>query len=354
MLKQKMMQIKSKQRKNMKSNKKTMKIRKKYDTYANNELYPPIKPLKNYKMKVSDLHTIAYSTYGNPNGKPVLFVHGGPGSAPSDNSARFFNPKAYYIVLVDQRGCGKSKPTAETRENTTQDLISDFEKIREFLNIEKWQVFGGSWGSSLSLAYAYTHPERVTELIIRGIFFGSKEEVDWVTQPGKLELLNPEAWAIYENPLPKNVKTNDYFKLFGKCFNGDYGEKVKDEALLSWSVWEDSNSHLVPLDLKKMIRDLRKDKTYIEMSTLEYHYFDNHLFLPDGYFLDKKNLNKIENIPTVIVQGRYDLVCPFTTAWSLHKALPHAEFYPTIAGHSAFDDENIKHLVAATDKFSKR
>lgn len=338
-----------------KRNNKTRKNNHTRDVYSHTKLYPVIKPLKQYMMKVSDLHTIAYRTYGNSRGKPVLFVHGGPGSAPSDAAARFFNPKRYYIVLVDQRGCGKSIPTAETRENTTQDLISDFEKIREFLNINKWQVFGGSWGSSLSLAYAYTHPERVTELIVRGIFFGTKKEVDWVTQPGYLELLNPEAWAIYENPLPKNkTKTNDYFKLFGKCFAGDYGEKVKDEALLSWSVWEDSNSHLVPMDLTKMIKDLRKDKTYIEMSTLEYHYFDNHLFLPEGYFLEKSNLDKIKKIPTVIVQGRYDLVCPFTTAWSLHEALPHAEFYPTIAGHSAFDEENIKHLVQATDKFSRQ
>ena len=349
-----MIQHKSKHKKYNSSNKKTKKNHKKYDEYANTELYPPIKSLRNYRMKVSDLHTIAYSTYGNPNGKPVLFVHGGPGSAPSSNAARFFNPKAYYIILVDQRGCGKSKPTAETRQNTTQDLISDFEKIREFLNIEKWQVFGGSWGSSLSLAYAYTHPERVTELIIRGIFFGTKEEIDWVTQPGKLELLNPEAWEFYKNALPKNVNSNDYFELFGKCFRGDYGERIKDQALLSWSVWEDSNSHLVPSKLKTLINSLRKDKTYIEMSTLEYHYFENNLFLPTGYFLDKKNLEKIKHIPTVIVQGRYDLVCPFNTAWSLHKALPNAEFYPTIAGHSAFDHENIKYLVAATDKFSKQ
>lgn len=332
---------------------KTRKLKSR-DEYLHTQLYPPIKPLKRYMMKVSDLHTIAYRTYGNPKGKPVLFIHGGPGSAPSNNAARFFNPKRYYIILVDQRGCGKSIPTAETRENTTQDLISDFEKIRKYLKIDKWQVFGGSWGSSLSLAYAYTHPDRVTELIIRGIFFGSKKEVDWVTQPGYLELLNPEAWKIYEKPLPKNTGTNDYFELFGKCFAGDYGEKTKDEALLSWSVWEDSNSHLIPLDLTKIIKDLKKDKTYIEMSTLEYHYFDNHLFLPEGYFLDKSNLDKIKNIPTVIVQGRYDLVCPFTTAWSLHEALPHAEFYPTIAGHSAFDEENIKYLVQATDKFSKR
>lgn len=347
------MSLKTRVNKRKKRSSKTRKQSSK-DEYSHTHLYPPIKPLKSYMMKVSDLHTIAYRTYGNPKGKPVLFVHGGPGSAPSDNAARFFNPKRYYIVLVDQRGCGKSIPTAETRENTTQDLIKDFEKIREYLNIDKWQVFGGSWGSSLSLAYAYTHPERVTELIVRGIFFGSKKEVDWVTQPGYLELLNPEAWAIYEKPLPKNTGTKDYFKLFGECFAGEYGPKVKDSALLSWSVWEDSNSHLVPMDLTKMIKELRKDKTYIEMSTLEYHYFDNHLFLPDGYFLDKRNLNKIKHIPTVIVQGRYDLVCPFTTAWSLHEALPNAEFYPTIAGHSAFDDENIKHLVQATNKFSNR
>jgi proline iminopeptidase len=332
--------------------KKKRKKKKKRDPYSHTALYPPIKPLAQYTMKVSDIHTIAYRTFGNINGKPVLFVHGGPGSAPSDNAARFFNPRAYYIVLVDQRGCGKSTPTAETKENTTQDLISDFEKIRENLGIEKWQVFGGSWGSSLSLAYSYTHPERVTELIVRGIFFGRPKEIDWVTQPGYLELLNPEAWAIYSAPLP-DKKSKDYFKLFGRCFAGEFGPKIKDEALLSWSVWEDSNSHLVPLNLQKMIRELKKDKTYIEMSTLEHHYFANHLFVPEGYFLDKENLNKIKDIPTVIVQGRYDLVCPFTTAWDLHKALPNAEFYPTIAGHSAFDDENIKYLVQATNKFIK-
>jgi proline iminopeptidase len=332
---------------------KTRRSTSKGDPYSHTALYPPIKPLETYKMKVSDIHTIAYRTFGNKNGKPVLFVHGGPGSAPSDHAARFFNPKAYYIVLVDQRGCGKSTPTAEIRENTTKDLISDFEKIRESLGIDKWQVFGGSWGSSLSLAYSYTHPERVTELIVRGIFFGRPKEIDWVTQPGYLELLNPEAWAIYSGPLP-NKNAKDYFKLFGECFAGKYGPKVKDEALLSWSVWEDSNSHLVPLDLKKMISELRKDKTYIEMSTIEHHYFGHHLFLPEGYFLDKNNTNKIKHIPTVIVQGRYDLVCPFTTAWDLHKALPNAEFHPTIAGHSAFDDENIKYLVKATDSFIKR
>lgn len=337
-------------RKNKKHIKKTRRSNNKSDPYAHTDLYPPIKPLAQYTMKVSDIHTIAYRTFGNKDGKPVLFVHGGPGSAPSDNAARFFNPKAYYIVLVDQRGCGKSTPTAETRENTTQDLISDFEKIRESLGINKWQVFGGSWGSSLSLAYSYTHPDRVTELIVRGIFFGRPKEIDWVTQPGYLELLNPEAWAIYSAPLP-NKNSKDYFKLFGECFAGKYGDKVKDAALLSWSVWEDSNSHLVPLNLQKMIKELKKDKTYIEMSTLEHHYFAHHLFVPDGYFLDKNNINKIKHIPTVIVQGRYDLVCPFTTAWDLHKALPNAEFHPTIAGHSAFDDENIKYLVKATNSF---
>lgn len=333
--------------------KKTRKHNKKDDKYSHTDLYPPIKPIANYKLKVSDIHTIAYRTFGNINGKPVLFVHGGPGSAPTDNAARFFNPKAYYIVLVDQRGCGKSRPTAETRENTTQDLISDFEKIRETLKIEKWQVFGGSWGSSLSLAYTYTYPERVTELIVRGIFFGRPKEIDWVIEPGYLELLNPEAWAVYSAPLPdKNSK--DYFKLFGRCFAGEFGPKIKDEALLSWTVWEDSNANLIPMNLEKMIRDLKKDKTYIAMSTLEHHYFGHHLFLPDGYFLDKENLNKIKDIPTVIVQGRYDLICPFTTAWKLHKALPNAEFHLTIAGHSAFDDENIKYLVQATNKFIKQ
>jgi proline iminopeptidase len=325
---------------------------KKKDKYLGEGLYPPIKPLKNYKMKVSDLHTIAYSTYGNKNGKPVLFVHGGPGSGTQPSNARFFNPKKYYIVLVDQRGSGKSKPTAEIRENKPDDLIEDFEKIRKNLGIEKWQVFGGSWGSTLSLAYSIKHPDKVTELIVRGIFFCTKPEVDWITEPGGAQKFNPEAWEFYENSIPHKEKfKNNYMKAFEKCFKGDYGSKKKDMCALAWETWEDANSQLEPKKLSVLIKEMKESKVYIPMAAIEHHYFSNECFFKDNYFLDKKNLDKIRHIPTTIVQGLYDMECPFITAYKLHKALPHAKFYPTIAGHTAMDKENIKYLVKATNSY---
>lgn len=332
-----------------KTRNKTVKKSKK-DKYADTALYPPIKPLKNYTMKVSDLHTIAFYTYGNPNGKPVLFVHGGPGAGTNPNMARFFNPKAYYIILVDQRGCGKSKPTAELRENTTKDLISDFEKIRDFLNIDKWQVFGGSWGSTLTLAYSIAHPERVTEIIVRGIFLATKDEVDWIAEPKGAEFFNLEGWKYYESVIPKKYRTN-FMKAYDKCFKGKFGEKTKDECLLAWSSWESSLSKLYPTPLDEIISEYKKDKTYIPSSLIEHHYFSNGCFMEDEYLIKKENLDRIRHIPTVIVQGRYDLVCPFMSAYKLHLALPSAKFYPTIAGHTAFDKENIKYLVKATNSF---
>lgn len=318
-------------------------------------LYPQTKPLGSYKMKVSDVHTISYWTYGNKNGKPVLFVHGGPGAGTTPTSARFFNPKKYYIVLVDQRGCGKSKPSAELRENDTYSLISDFEKIREKLKIDKWMVFGGSWGSTLSLAYTMTHPNRVTELIVRGVFFCTKPEVDWITEPGGADKFNPEAWHFYEKSIPDKKKfQGNYLKAFDKCFKGEYGSKKRDMCLLSWSAWEDANSQLSPIPFKKLIEDMKREGKYPEMSLIEHHYFTNKCFLEEGYFLKKENLKKLKNIPVTIVQGLYDLECPFISAYKLHKALPHSEFYPTVAGHTALDEQNIKYLVKATDKYADR
>lgn len=338
---------------NKKRNSKNRTKKVKNDIYKNTDLYPPIKPLKSYKMKVSDLHTIAFWTYGNKNGKPVLFVHGGPGSCTSPVHARFFNPKKYYIILVDQRGCGKSKPTAETKENNTQNLIEDFEKIRNFLHIEKWMVFGGSWGSTLSLAYAITHPENVSELVLRGIFLCSKAENDWLTESGGAEHFNPESWDYYENSIPNKKKyKNNYIKAFDDCFKGKYGHKKQDQCLLAWSAWEDSNSSLIRKPFKEIVNELKQSKKYIEMSTLEQHYFKNSCFLETNFFLKPTNLNKLSSIPIIIVQGMYDLVCPFISAYRLHKALPHSEFYPTLAGHTALDKENIKYLVKATDYFA--
>lgn len=324
-----------------------------------NTLFPETKPLSEEFMKVSDLHTVAFWTYGNPNGKPVLYVHGGPGAGTTPKSARFFDPKAYYIVLVDQRGCGKSLPIAELRENTTQDLINDFEKIREKLGINKWMIFGGSWGSTLSLAYSIAHPERVTELVIRGIFLIRKSEVDWFIRPRGTESIYPDTWKIFLDGIPKheqkeNINDIDFMKVYGKCFKGDYGLSAKNKALLAWSVWETSVSHLHPESIEDIIKDYKKTKGHIAMSSIEHHYFSNGgFFNNENYFLEKENLDRIKHIPTTIVQGRYDVLCPAISAHALHEKLPKARFFLTIAGHSAYDEANVDKLVEATNIYKK-
>lgn len=329
------------------------KTLKKRDTYKDTAFYPPIKPFKSAMLKVSDIHTIAYFLYGNPNGKPVLFVHGGPGAGTVPDYARFFNPKKYFIILVDQRGTGKSTPFGETRENTTQLLIKDFEKLRKLLNVKKWQLFGGSWGSTLSLAYAIAHPEVVSELVLRGIFTLRKKELDWVQQGPGANFVFPEGWEYYEKVIPPNER-GDMMKAFGKRFNGSMGKKAKDDACLAWSQWEAAISHLHPTPHNEIMKDLKKTKNYIPMSLIEYHYFINKGFFPNqNYLLDPKSLVHIKKKPMTIVQGRYDMVCPITTAYELHERMPHARFNVTMAGHSMLDKENIKHLVEATDLYAK-
>jgi proline iminopeptidase len=329
-------------------------IIKSYNDFINlstTKLYKSIKPFKTYKLKVSDLHTIAYYTYGNKYGKPVLYVHGGPGAGTSNNSSRFFNPAKYYIILVDQRGSGKSTPSGELRENTTWDLISDFEKVRENLGIDEWMVFGGSWGSTLSLVYAINYPNRVTEIIIRGVFLGTKKEIDWVTEGEGLQIFNPYGWDMYSSTIPDENKENTYMKSYEKCFKGDFGDKLKDDCLLSWSVWESMNSNLKQESINTILKDLKKNKKYIALSKIEHHYFSNLCFLKKGYLTNKSNLDKIKDKPIIIVQGMYDLVCPYENAYKLHKLLPNSKLYPTISGHSQFEPENIKYLVKATNSF---
>ena len=237
------------------------------DIYAHTLLYPPIKPLNTYYIQVSEIHTVCYSTYGNINGKPVLFVHGGPGGGVTENAARFFNPNYYYIILVDQRGCGKSTPFGELRENTTQDLIEDFEKIRKTLNINKWQLFGGSWGSTLSLAYAITYPEVITNMILRGIFLGTKEEVEWIYSSNNLggpAKFNPISWNYFKNSLPVQNRglSQNYILDYKKCFNGEFGKEKRDECLLSWAVLENSIIKLKPSSLEEVIETVKKKKIH--------------------------------------------------------------------------------------------
>jgi proline iminopeptidase len=323
------------------------------DIYANTALYPPIKPLNTYYIQVSEIHTVRYSTYGNINGKPVLYIHGGPGAGVTDKGARFFNPKYYYIILVDQRGSGKSTPFGELRENTTQNLINDFEKIRKSLNIDKWQLFGGSWGSTLSLVYAITHPEVVTSMILRGIFLSTPEECDWMYSSNGAGNFNPISWNYFKNTLPiKNEGFNENYMIdYKKCFNGDFGKENQENCLLSWSVYEASISKLHPKTLEENIVDVKKEGKYVAISLIENYYFLNNCFLEPGYFFKRENIEKIQHIPTIIIQGQYDLLCPPVSAYKLHNILPKSIIHITFAGHSAYDEENIKYLVKATDSF---
>ena len=329
---------------------------KKVEISKYNKLFPKLKQPETQFIQVSALHTVAYWTYGNPKGKPVLFIHGGPGAGTSPDCARFFDPKAYFIILVDQRGCGQSIPNAELKENTTQNLIEDFEKIRKLLGISKWMLFGGSWGSTLTLAYAIAHPECASEMVIRGVFLIRKSECEWFIQPRGTQSIFPEVWGIFIDGLPPSERVSkiDFLSAYGRCFNGDHGKAARDKALLAWSVWETAVSHLYPDSVENITKMYLKNKSHVAMSAIEHHYFKNQGFFGnEDYFLEPSNINKIKNIPLTIVQGKYDVLCPSISAYDLHQKLPHAVFHATIAGHSAFDDGNVDKLVDATNRYKK-
>jgi proline iminopeptidase len=321
-------------------------------TYHGRLFKHPEKPLKSYMLKVSNLHTISFKTYGNKNGKPVIYVHGGPGGGTRPSMARFFNPLKYYVILLDQRGCGNSKPYGELRENTIDDLADDMEKVRKKLGIKNWMIFGGSWGSTLSLYYTIKYPAVVTELVIRAIFLGTQEEIDWLAEPHGAENINPMGWEYYKNAIPKQYRTN-YMDAYGKCFKGDFGKEKRSKCLLAWAAWEDMNLKLNMPTLKYTINNLKKSKTYENVALIEHHYLKNKCFMENGYLLKKENIDKIRHIPTKIIQGVYDIICPFKYAYLLHKAFPEAKLYPTMAGHSSYDRENMKHIIETTNDFVK-
>jgi proline iminopeptidase len=322
------------------------------DPFAGTAMYPSIDPFNSGLLKVSEIHTIAYEEYGNPKGKPVLFVHGGPAGGTSPAMARYFDPKVYRVILVDQRACGKSTPFADIRENTTYDLVRDFEKVRVKLGIESWQVFGGSWGSTLALAYAVEHPSRVTELVLRGIFLVRKKEIDWFYQGPGASFVFPEDWAEYEAAIPESER-GDFVSAYAKRLKGELGEKEMYKAARAWSVWEGRTSKL--LQDKKSDDRYGDDKFSLAFARIENHYFANKGFFPrDGFLLEKENIDKIRHIPTVIVQGRYDMVCPAVTAYDLKVAMPEADLQWTITGHSGFEKEIIEKLCKATEKFKTR
>ncbi len=309
-------------------------------------LHPEIAPYRSGRLKVSDLHEIYFEESGNPQGKPAVFVHGGPGGGTEPKMRRFFDPAAYRIVLFDQRGCGQSTPHAELRENDTWALVSDMEKLRAHLGIDRWQVFGGSWGSTLALAYAEKHPDRVSELVLRGIFLVRKKEIDWFYQRGA-SLLFPDAWEDYVKPIPESER-GDLLHAYYKRLTSD-DATVRQEAARAWSIWEGRTSNLHPNE--ELIAKTGTDEFSLAFARIECHYFVNRSFFEkESQLLD--NVPKIRHIPAVIVQGRYDVVCPLESAWELHRAWPEATMRIVgDAGHSAFEPGITHELIEATDRF---
>ncbi|MBA3633557.1 MAG: prolyl aminopeptidase [Acidobacteria bacterium] len=309
-------------------------------------LYPEIEPFDEGMLKVSDIHTIHYERCGNAGGIPVIFLHGGPGGGLIPMYRQFFDPAAYHIILFDQRGSGKSTPHAELRENTTWDLINDIETLREKFGIEKWYVFGGSWGSTLSLAYAETHPEKVLGLILRGIFLTRKRELQWFYQSGASEIF-PDFWESYRDEIPE-AERGDFMTAYYKRLTSD-DKEIRLSAAQAWSVWEGSTSKLFPD--KNLMEHFGEPNEALALARIECHYFMNNSFFPTENYLIE-NVDKIRHIPTVIVQGRYDVVCPSVSAWELHKAFPEADLQiiPD-AGHSISEKGITAALVDAMDKF---
>ena len=310
-------------------------------------LYPPVEPHRSGHLTVGHSHEIYWEECGNPAGKPAVFLHGGPGAGCDSRARRFFDPARYRIILFDQRGCGRSRPHASLEQNTTWDLVADMERLRGHLGIQRWQVFGGSWGSTLALAYAQANPARVSELVLRGIFLLRKSELDWFYQHGASALF-PDRWESYIAAIPE-AERGDLMRAFHRRLTGS-DRAAAIAAARAWAVWEGSTSFLLTDD--DNARKWGEDDFALAVARIECHYFVNGGFLRgENQLLDDVSL--IRHVPAVIVQGRYDVVCPLTTAWDLHRCWPEADFRVVAdAGHSAFEAGITDQLVRATDRFA--
>ncbi|KAI9921328.1 hypothetical protein PsorP6_000869 [Peronosclerospora sorghi] len=318
-----------------------------YLSSAEEFLYPKIQPFNTGSIQVSPVHKLYYEECGNPYGKPVIMVHGGPGAGCSDDMRRYHDPRIYRIILLDQRGSGRSEPHASLEDNTTWHLVEDMEKLRRQLGIDKWQVFGGSWGSTLSIAYAIEHPEQVTELVLRGIFHLRKEEIDFYYQQGA-NFIYPDQWEAYRDAIPEEERDN-FLLAYHKRLTSD-DPTIRIPAAVAWTTWEKTTSNLIP-PMNAADKATDDEKFAEAFARIENHYFINKGFFPHDEFLNN-NVDKIRHIPTVIVQGRYDVVCPMKTAWDFHKVFPEADFRVVqTAGHSAMEPGIAKELVDATNRF---
>jgi proline iminopeptidase len=312
------------------------------------ELHPPIEPFDTGRLQVSPVHNIYYEQCGNPQGQPVVFLHGGPGGGITPDYRRYHDPSAYRVILFDQRGSGQSTPHASLEENTTWALVEDIEKLRAHLGVETWHVFGGSWGSTLALAYAETHPDRVRTMTLRGIFLCRPQEIRWFYQEGTSWLF-PDVWERYERVIPEEERGDFVSAYYRRLTSED--EAVRVEAARAWSVWEGSTSKLLfdPASIEKFA----DPQFALAFARIECHYFMNNAFFPTENYL-VENVGKIRHIPAVIVQGRYDVVCPMRSAWDLHRAWPEADLRVVPdAGHSVTEPGIIHELIEATDRFKE-
>jgi proline iminopeptidase len=309
-------------------------------------LYPPIEPYQSGMLDVGDGHQVYWELCGNPKGKPAVFLHGGPGGGCNADHRRLFNPDSYCVLLFDQRGCGRSTPHASIEANTTGHLVSDIEKLRAVLGAEKWLVFGGSWGSTLALAYAQTHPERVSELVLRGIFTLRQQELHWYYQEGASWLF-PDEWEHFVAPIPPGER-HDLMTAFHRRLTGQDVE-AQLEAAIAWSRWEGHTISLLP---DPETDSVHRDAHFaLAFARIENHYFVNRGFIEEGKLI--RDADRLRGIPGAIVQGRYDVCTPAKTAWDLHRAWPEAEFHLVAdAGHSYKEPGILDRLIRATDRYA--
>ncbi len=311
------------------------------------DFFPPIEPFESDQLVLDDLHTMYFEQSGNPNGVPVLFLHGGPGSGASPSHRQFFDPAFYRIIIFDQRGAGRSKPLGELKDNSTPLLIADIERLREKLGIARWIVFGGSWGSTLALAYAEHHPSRVMALVLRGIFLCRQFEIDWFLYG--LKHIFPEAWHKLANHLPVHERKNILKAYYALITDPD--PAIHGPAARQWSIYEGSCSTLLPNE--GIVANFGSDRVSLGLARMEAHYFMHDIFLPENYLLE--NIGKIRHIPTTIIQGRYDVVCPIVSADDLARAFPEAEYHiVNDAGHSAFEPGTRAKLIETMEKLKLR
>src|SRR5687767_11015428 len=311
------------------------------------ELYPEIEPYSSGMLDLDGLHQMYWEECGNPRGVPVVFLHGGPGAGSAPAHRRFFDPAHYRIVIFDQRGAGRSRPLGELKDNTTPFLVQDMERLRAHLRIEEWLVFGGSWGSTLALAYANTHPQRCRGLVLRGIFLCRKSEIDWFLYG--LRHFFPEAWSAFAATISEAERSDLLGAYYRRLTHPD--PAVHMPAARAWSIYEGSCSTLLPSP--ETVAYFASDAVALGLARIEAHYFLNGIFLPENDLL--KNIGRVRDVPGVIVQGRYDAVCPIVTADDLHRSWPEAEYIVVPdAGHSAWEPGICAELVRATERFKNR